>query len=158
MVARVQVRGPWSIVDIEEYLAASVLPLRLSCVGVDGYPRVVSVWYRYQREHLCCVSHGKSSLVALLNGNNKVGFELAPNEPPYCGVRGQGLAVVSPLSADDETLDQLLERYVGGSESQLAKWLLSRREEEMLIRIRPSRWFSWDYRDRMADISSAPAH
>lgn len=156
MVTSMPVRGPWSIGEIEAYLFASVLPLRLSCVGGDGYPRVVSVWYRYLDGHLCCVAHQKSSLVALLSGNEKVGFELAPNEPPYCGVRGQGTAVVSRLDADNDTLDRLLERYVGGADSQLAKWLLARREEEMLIRVKPARWFSWDYRDRMADIASAP--
>ena len=46
-------------------------------------------------------------------------------------------------------LEQLLGRYLGGHDSALAKWLLSRSEDEVLITISPRRWFSWDYRERM---------
>ena len=48
-------------------------------------------------------------------------------------------------------LEEVLGRYLGGSESGLARWLLSRRDEEVLISIEPERLFSWDYRERMSD-------
>jgi hypothetical protein len=143
--------------EIEDFLVSSAFPLRLSCVGADGFPRVVSVWFRYREQRIVCVSHRGSSLVALLRSNDKVGFELAPNEPPYFGVRGQGMATLTTLGADDSILDDLLQRYVGGRDSRLANWLLSRRDEEMLITIKPLRWYSWDYRDRMSDIGTAVA-
>ena len=38
--------------------------------------------------------------------------------------------------------------------SQVGRWLLSRREQEVVIKIEPQRLFSWDYRERMADVSS----
>jgi nitroimidazol reductase NimA-like FMN-containing flavoprotein (pyridoxamine 5'-phosphate oxidase superfamily) len=141
-------KGPWSRAQVEDYLASSVYPLRLACTGSDGFPRVVSVWYRYDDGYLNCVSHRGSQLIALLRDSERVGFEVAPNEPPYHGVRGQGLASLSEEGAG-EVLEHLLTRYLGGSDSSLGSWLLSRREEEVLIRILPRRLFSWDYRERM---------
>ena len=149
----VQVKGPWTDHEIGDFLCASNVPLRLATVGKDGFPRVVSVWYLAEALNLQCVSHRDSPLVKLLSANDRVGFEVAPNEPPYHGVRGQGIATLSPLGERD-TLDKLVERYLGGAESSVANWLLSRREEEMLIRIEPVRLFSWDYRERMSDVSS----
>jgi len=145
-------RGPWSPAEVTQYLQRCVYPMRLACVGGDGYPRVVSVWYQYVEGRFYSVSHRESKLVGLLQANGRVGFEIAPNEPPYCGVRGQGLAEVVELG-NESTLDKLLERYLGGTESRLGNWLLSRRDEEMLITVQPRRMFSWDYQERMEDIA-----
>ena len=141
-------KGPWSLDQVHEYLTSCVFPLRLACVGNDGFPRVVSVWYHYSGGSFYCVSHRASQLIALLRESDKVGFEVAPNEPPYRGVRGQGLAILSDEGAG-EALEDLLQRYLGSGNTSLGEWLLSRREEEVLIRIQPQRLFSWDYRERM---------
>ena len=148
----VHVKGPWAEQEISDFLDTATFPLRLATVGKDGFPRVVSVWYLADGLNLQCVSHRDSQLVKLLRANDRVGFEVAPNEPPYQGVRGQGIATVSSLGERD-TLDNLVERYLGGAESAVANWLLSRREEEMLISIAPVRLFSWDYRERMSDVN-----
>ena len=146
-------KGPWSSELVWEFLASAQFPLRLACVGGDGFPRVVSVWYLAEGNKLHCVSHRDSQLVKLLARNERVGFEVAPNEPPYHGVRGQGTVHLTPL-ADRDTLDSLLERYLGGTKSSLANWLLSRREEELVLTITLSRIFSWDYRERMSDVQT----
>ena len=86
----------------------------------------------------------------MLRDNEKVGFEVSPNQPPYYGVRGQGIAELTNEGAGD-VLEQLLQRYLGGSDSSLGNWLLSRRDEEVLISIEPQRLFSWDYRQRMGE-------
>ena len=149
----VTLKGPWSQAQVDDYLMSSAYPLRLACVGKDGFPRVVSVWYHYRDGCLHCVSHRASQLIALLRENGRVGFEVGPNEPPYHGVRGQGRAVLSDEGAG-ETLETLLQRYLGGGESSLGEWLLSRRDEEVLISISPQRIFSWDYRERMKDAGA----
>jgi len=141
-------KGPWDKARIDAFLRDSIIPLRLACVAEDGFPRVVSVWYGYDGQHLRCVSHRSSQLVGLLERCDRVGFELAPNEPPYHGVRGQGVARLN-ADADGVVLRQMLERYLGGTTSKLAHWLLSRAEEEVLITIEPLRLFTWDYRERM---------
>ena len=53
------------------------------------------------------------------------------------------MATLQALGSD-ETLEVLLQRFLGGVDSKLARWLLSRSDEEMLISIEPQRWFSWD--------------
>tara|TARA_B100001540_G_scaffold281088_1_gene270911 strand:+ start:199 stop:642 length:444 start_codon:yes stop_codon:yes gene_type:complete len=145
----VKIKGPWDRRAIDDYLGAAHFPLRLACVGDDGFPRVVSVWYHYDDGALYCVSHRDSLLVTLLAKMPKVGFEVAPNEPPYRGVRGRGLAAVAP-EGGGEMLERLLRHYLGSTESSLAQWLLSRAEDELLITLRPQHLFSWDYTERMS--------
>lgn len=146
----VTLKGPWDKVQIDSFLQNSTFPLRLACVGEDGFPRVVSVWYGYDGQRFRCVSHRSSQLVSLLERSGRVGFELAPNEPPYHGVRGQGIATLDS-DADGVVLGDMLQRYLGGTDSKLGNWLLSRAEDEVLITIEPVRLFSWDYRERMAE-------
>ncbi len=146
----VEIRGPWSEPEIDDFLQSASYPMRLACVAEDGFPRVVSLWYRYQGGRILAVTHRDSALARLLRRNGRVGFEVAPNEPPYHGVRGQGGATLEPLDGRD-TLQQLLQRYLGGTDSSLAEWLLSRSAEEVLITIELSRLYCWDYRERMAD-------
>jgi hypothetical protein len=96
--------------------------------------------------------HRDSKLAKLLQNNDKIGFEVSPNEPPYHGIRGQGLATLEPLD-QTERLEGMLGHYLGGTDSSLATWLLSRSDEELLVTIDPLRLFSWDYRERMSDIA-----
>ena len=77
-----ELSGPWDLHQIGAYLTDNTFPLRLSCVGEDGFPRVVSVWFHFDGERFQCVSHESSQLVRLLRGDERVGFEVAPNEPP----------------------------------------------------------------------------
>lgn len=149
-------KGPWNLRQIEQFLDDVNFPLRLACTSRDGYPRVVSVWYACRNGALLCVSHRKSALVKLLQQDPRVGFEVSPNDPPYHGVRGQGTASLAPLG-DDDVLETLLDRYLGQQESRVGNWLLARKDEEVLITVRPERMFSWDYRQRMADISAGRA-
>lgn len=146
--------GPWQLPQIEAFLSRSKIPMRLACVGKDGFPRVVSVWFRYTDGCLQCVTHQESHLAKTLQNNARVGFEVAPNDPPYHGVRGRGTAALTPLGSDT-ALEDLLEHYLGGQDSRVGNWLLSRKEEELLVTIQPLRLFSWDYRERMADVAGA---
>lgn len=149
-----QIKGPWSKDKIEHFLQDSRYPIRLACIGDDGYPRVVSVWFIYQEGLFYCASHSSSQLVALLRANGRVGFEVATNDPPYCGVRGQADASLSG-SGGAVMLERLLDRYLGNLDSPLAGWLLSRAEGELLITVTPRRLFSWDYRQRMGEIPAS---
>jgi hypothetical protein len=147
-----EIKGPWTEQEAETFLTSTQIPLRLACVGADGFPRVISLWYRYEGGRIYCVTHQDSQLANLLRREDKIGFEIAPNEPPYHGLRGQAKVRMAPLGSST-TLHDLLQRYLGGLESSLAKWLISRSDEEFLITIEPKRLYSWDYRERMADVS-----
>ena len=143
-------KGPWSHNDIEDYLGKSDYPLRLACCASDGFPRIVSLWYLYREGNIYAVTHRDSKIAGILAANDKTGFEVSPNEPPYFGVRGQARASLSPLD-DNPTLVNMLEHFLGDSNPELAKWLLGRSHEELLISLSPERFYSWDYRHRMAD-------
>ncbi len=151
----VPIKGPWDSAQVEAFLDGDHrIPLRVACIGEDGFPRVVSLWYQFHDGALYCVTHRASGLARLVAENPQVGFEVSPNEPPYCGVRGQGRAELRPLESPDR-LEDLLQDYLGGTESKLAQWLLSRADEEVLITIRPLRLYTWDYRERMQGIGQS---
>lgn len=142
------IKGPWAEPEASAFLASATIPIRLACVGADGFPRVVSLWHRYDSGSFFCVTHRDSKLTTLLRGNTKVGFEVSPNEPPYHGVRGQGTVTLHEQGGA-ATLETHLRRYLGGTDSDLARWLLSRADEELLVEVAVNRMFSWDYRERM---------
>lgn len=140
--------GPWSADEADAFLRSCTFPLRLAVNGGDGYPRQLSLWYLWEDDVLRCATHRDSHVVAWLRADPRCGFELAPNEPPYYGLRGAADAVLAPLG-DDPLLERLIDRYLGKRDSYLARWLLSRRDEELVLSLRPSRLVSWDYRERM---------
>ena len=143
------VSGDWSAIEASEFLGNCVFPLRLAMTDHDGYPRVVSLWYLWRGDVLCCATNKKARVLEWLTRNPKCGFELAPNEPPYHGLRGTGQASIDPLGADD-LLERLIDRYLGNHKSPLADWLLARKNDECIIKIAPKTISSWDYRLRMS--------
>lgn len=152
----ITIKGPWQQGEIDEYLSTARFPLRLACVADDGFPRVVSIWFQYNDGVFHCAAHRDSQLIRMLRKSQRVGFEVSTNEPPYFGVRGQGTVELSEEGAAD-TLGGLIRHYLGDTNSQLAQWLLSRGDEEVLIRLNPQRFFSWDYRTRMEAIEEGAA-
>jgi hypothetical protein len=73
---------------------------------------------------------------------------VAPDAPPYHGVRGRGVATLDPARGA-EVLGLLVDRYLGTRESPFARWLLARASAEVAIRIEPSSLVSWDFSARM---------
>ncbi len=145
----VAIKGPWEQQEIDGFLERGDFPLRLACTGEDGFPRLASLWYRYRGGDILCVTHRDSSMAKLIAADERVGFEVSPNEPPYSGVRGQAQAQLTPLG-DSLLLQELLQHFLGGAESDLGEWLLGRSDEELLVRLTPLRFYSWDYRQRMS--------
>lgn len=140
----------WNESEVRSYLTNSTMPMRIA-TSTDGYPTLCSVWYLLddQEGDLLCVSHENSQLVTDLMANKKCAFEIAPNDPPYQGVRGKATATLTKDDAGD-VLPVLIERYLGNADSGIAKWLLGRIEEEYVIRLEPVRITSWDYSERMS--------
>lgn len=132
------------------YLRDSVIPLRLACNDREGFPLVASHWYLYDQGYLWCALHAEARMARRLGEDGRCAFELAGDNPPYLGVRGQGDAVLIEGQAGP-LLEQLLDRYLGRRDTRLGRWLLGRVDQELVLRIQP-RWITtWDYRQRMAD-------
>ncbi len=138
----------WSADEIETYLLDADIPIRLACNGKEGYPVLCSMWFQLADDSLWCASHESSRVIAALKDNPKCAFEVASNEMPYRGVRGQADVVLHRAAAAD-VLERLMARYLDESNASLAAWLRSRVGGEYAIELQP-RWVSaWDYRHRM---------
>jgi nitroimidazol reductase NimA-like FMN-containing flavoprotein (pyridoxamine 5'-phosphate oxidase superfamily) len=138
----------------EQFLQAAKLPLRLACIDELGFPRVISMWFDKVGDELVAITHRDAAVVRWLTVNNKIGFEASVNEPPYRGVRGTGTARIEE-GVDREQMQALFERYNISNNSRLARWLVGRIDEEVLLHIKPSQLSGWDYSIRMADAKSA---
>jgi hypothetical protein len=141
---------------------------------------MLSLWYRWEPGHgsssdagaeegtestgdgdrdgdspaLRCATSRDADVVRYLEADDGVAFEVSTNEPPYRGVRGNGTATIAP-DAEKRLLRSLLERYLGGTDSALARRLLDPEREEVEIRVEPARVHSWDYAGRMRDATGS---
>jgi hypothetical protein len=139
----------WTRAEVEEFLRTYRAPLRVAANSTTGFPTLCSLWFRYSPGRVACATHRNARIAKLLAADPRCAFELAPNEPPYRGVRGRGRASVSPEGAGP-LLGELIDRYLGTRESSLAQWLLGRVEEEVAITIEIDRISAWDYTARMS--------
>lgn len=143
--------GEWTEAEVRTYLDEARVPIRIACHRPDESLWMVALWYRYRDGSFECSTWAEADVVTYLQNDSEVAFEVSTNRPPYRGVRGNGTA---SLSADrgKAVLVDLLERYLGGTDSGLAEWLLSEEREEVRIRVQPRRIYSWDYSERMAEV------
>ncbi|TYL40573.1 pyridoxamine 5'-phosphate oxidase [Natronococcus pandeyae] len=152
-----KVRGSRSRDDITAFLETQTIPVRLGCQTPSGHLWMVSLWYRYRPGEtdengddwrLECATSASADVVSYLRENPGVAFEISTNEPPYAGVRGRGSASMEP-DPEKEVLRDLLERYLGGTESELARSLLREDRDEVVITIDPAVVYGWDFSERM---------
>ena len=143
-----KLKGCWSEETIAAYLGETRIPMRLAVQDITGSPWVMSLWFEYSEGGLWCATNAQSRLVSYLQVNPRCGFEVAADQPPYRGVRGKGTAMNVP-ERGIEILLRLLKRYAIEPESPLARSLLAKSDQEVAIRIAPSRISSWDFTERM---------
>ena len=142
-----RITGPWGEDRIEDHLRSTVIPLRLATSGRTG-PTVQSLWFTWADGRLWCATQQDALVVQRLRADPQCGFEVARDEPPYAGVRGIGeVELIDDRGA--EVLRTLIQRYLGGGSPDLARWLLSRADNETALAIRPRRLSSWDFSARM---------
>ncbi len=141
-------RGTWDGTEVETFLEETTVPMRLATHRPDGSLWLVTLWYRHRDGTLECSTKADAHVVRFLRTDREVAFDISTNQIPYRGIRGNGTATVS-ADPDKAVLRDLLERYLGGTDSSLANWLLGEDREEVSIRIEPREVYSWDYSDRM---------
>jgi nitroimidazol reductase NimA-like FMN-containing flavoprotein (pyridoxamine 5'-phosphate oxidase superfamily) len=144
--------GAWNGAEIAQFLSSAQMPVRLSFTSRNG-PIIVPLWFAYRSDRLICCSPADSTLVTSLMADPQVAFDISTNDLPYRGVRGRGRAQCVTAS-DNAQLEELLTRYLGNAEGQLAKWLLNRTGPEAVITVVPEWLTSWDFSDRMRDLNS----
>ena len=142
-------RSAWDLAQIEAYLIGARIPLRLACNGGKGFPSLASLWFEYREGRLWCATHASSAILRLIEHDPRCAFEIATNEAPYFGVRGQAEVTLTRDGAG-ELLERLIGRYLGESNPGLSRWLMSRVDEEYALCLVPTWVSAWDYRGRMA--------
>ncbi|MFB6222886.1 MAG: pyridoxamine 5'-phosphate oxidase family protein [Haloarcula sp.] len=140
--------GPRSREEVDQFLGDETVPLRLGCRTPAERPWMLSLWYRFADGVFECATGADAEVVTYLEHDPKVSFEISTNDPPYCGVRGNGTASITDVE-DKTLLKELLERYLGGTDSTLGERLLDPDRREVRITIIPDRLHTWDYSDRM---------
>ena len=140
-----------SLIDFEIFLDKIRIPVRLACKTGSGWPMVVSLWYLHRDGTLYCATQKTAKIISYLQYDSRVGFEIAEDRPPYCGVRGQAVASVDK-NMGIQILEQLLVRYLGGTKNPLAEKLLAKAKNEVAIVLNPVQVFTWDFSTRMQDV------
>ena len=102
-------------------------------------------------ERFFCFTQKNALIVKYLSRNTRCGFEVASDSSPYLGVRGCGQAELDETRGS-EILHILIKRYLKDKTSQLADFLLRRAENEVVIQIKPTSMFHYDYSTRMNGI------
>ena len=146
----IRLTGPWTESRVQEFLAEARIPMRLAANTDSGFPVILSLWFLPEEHELLAAVHRNARIAKRLKADARCAFEIAPNEPPYRGVRGWAIASLESEGAP-ELLERLLNRYLGSGESSLGRFLLARADEELIVRLQPSRIDSWDYSERMED-------
>ncbi len=144
--------GAWDRTETEAFLRSETIPIRLSCRRPAGDLWMLSLWFVYKEGALWCATSAEADVVEYLAHDDRIAFEISTNEPPYRGVRGNGTTEITP-DEDKQLLRSLLERYLGGTDSSLAKRLLSPQREEVQIRIEPETVYTWDFTEQMRDAT-----
>ena len=141
--------GPWSISQIGSYLNDKAVPLKLSVISSGGWPVIVSLWFVFDENRIICASRKKSKIIKFLESNPRCAFEVSGDSPPYSGVRGQGIAMLSNKDSHG-VLERLHDRFLGMQDTPFKQWLLKNSENETIISIEPKRLMTWDYSTRMS--------
>ena len=126
------------------------IPIRLACIKPNGMPSIVSLWYVQIDGKIYCATQKSAKVVSYLKKNPLCGFEIAGDNPPYKGTRGEG--TVKILDKGEEILAILIQKYLGEKNSILSKFLRDNSKTEVAIQISPQKIFHYDYSKRMKDI------
>jgi nitroimidazol reductase NimA-like FMN-containing flavoprotein (pyridoxamine 5'-phosphate oxidase superfamily) len=145
-------KGPWSNDQVQRFLRDVRIPIRIATNGSSGHPVIASLWFIPEGEKLWCATQQSSSIASLLSRDPRCAFEVSVETPPYRGVRGTGLATLHD-ERGEEILRTLLQRYLGDTNSRIARMLLKKSAHETAIAIQPQTLVTWDYQARMEAAS-----
>jgi hypothetical protein len=138
----------WTPEQAADFLRGHRQPLRLG-VDTEAGPLVVPLWFHFDGADFWCATQRESFLTRTLEQRPECGIDVSTNDIPYRGLRGRGAVTCHP-ERGVEVLDLLIERYLGADETRLSRWLRSRSDAEVALRVSPNWLTAWDFSVRMA--------
>mgnify|MGYP006179018189 FL=1 len=146
----IKITGPWSLETVQTYLGEVEIPVQLAALNNDNLPVLISLWFSYENNHIWCATQRDAHIVKLLIKNPSCAFQISSEHMPYKGVRGQ--ATASIIESDGaRILDTLVTKYLKESDSKFAKWLTSRKANEVAIQLDLVSVATWDFSGRMVN-------
>lgn len=146
-------KGPWSPGEVDRFLDATRVPLRLAANGPSGHPVLASLWFIPLEGRLWCATPRSARIHRLVEEDPRCAYEVSLETPPYRGVRGSA-TVESHPPRGEEILRRLIDRQLGDADSSLARTLLERVSDEVALCIEPRTMVSWDFTERMRDVAA----
>ena len=138
---------------VERELAPNTkIPIRIGFIKPNGAPSIISLWYIDINGKIYCATQKTAKIIKYFEKNPICGFEIAADQPPYKGSRGEGEVKIIPTKGP-EILKILIKKYLGNKESTLSKFLISHSKNEIAIEITPKKIFHYDYSKRMKGIN-----
>jgi len=98
---------------IAQHLLTSTTPARLAYVGQDGLPRVVPIWFHWNRDELVVSSPPKSPKVRALAARPHVALTIDTSSEPYRSLQIRGTAAVQKEKGIPPEYAMAAERYYG---------------------------------------------
>lgn len=135
---------------VNHFFDEACIPIRLAAQTEKGYPAIVSLWSLRRSGKIYCATKKWAYIVTKIEKHPEVAFELSCEAPPYRGVRGWADARIVP-ELGKEILSELLEKFLGSTDTPLARKLLGDAvEDEVAIELTPVWMKTWDYSERMS--------
>lgn len=128
------------------------IPIRIGCISTNGYPCVLSLWFSIMDGRIYCATKKNAKIVEYLEKNPLCGFEIASDQPPYRGIRGNGICNIKPKDGKN-ILSLLIRKYLGQKNPKLEKFLLNNSDKEIALEIIPNKVFHYDYTSRMENAN-----
>jgi hypothetical protein len=144
---RMQQTSAWSHEQAAAFLQDHRQPLRLG-IQTDSGPLVVPLWFHFDGADFWCATQRDTLLVRSVEARPECGIDVSTNDIPYRGLRGRGL-VTCHVEDGAEVLERLIDRYLGEGNAPLGRWLRSRSDAEVALRVAPNWLTAWDFSVRM---------
>jgi nitroimidazol reductase NimA-like FMN-containing flavoprotein (pyridoxamine 5'-phosphate oxidase superfamily) len=144
---RMQRTSVWTHEQAADFLRDHRQPLRLG-IQTDSGPLVVPLWFHFDGADFWCASQQGTFVMRSVEARPECGIDVSTNDIPYRGLRGRGQVTAHPEHGA-EVLERLIERYLGTQNAPLARWLRSRSDAEVALRVAPNWLTAWDFSARM---------
>jgi len=138
---------PMSALPLDDPVVAKLLQgpnlARLAYTDVDGRPKVVPIWFRYDDGDIIMVTGPRAAKLKGLEANSAVALTIDSSTPPYNVLLIDGDAALEPVDGMVPEYRGIVERYLGAAADAYLKQLRVKRQVRIRVKIRSHRIFDF---------------